>query len=380
MKKAVTLLVFSVGALLALGMVMLYSSSMADKGAKLLLMQLAWCGLGFIGCIIAAATDYHRLRRWSWVLLGLAVVMLALVLVPSIGRKIGGARRWFSFGAVNFQPSEFAKLTLIIAVAAYCDWQRRHMDTFWRGILGSGALIGSVLVLIFVEPDRGTTILMVAVTSAMLVVAGVKLRYVIPPVLLALVGIAFSIFHDAVRMKRVESWLKLIRIDPDMVITDADWQAWQGILAFGSGGTSGVGLGEGRMKLGYLPEHHTDFILPVVGEELGVFVTLGVVLTFVVLICCGIYIAWKARDTFGQLLACGVTFLIGFQAFINIGVVTSVLPNKGLPLPFISYGGSNLLMMLTAVGLLLSVARQAEESAPASETAPLKPIAPAIIS
>ncbi|MBI3877636.1 MAG: FtsW/RodA/SpoVE family cell cycle protein, partial [Verrucomicrobia bacterium] len=129
MKKAVTLLVFSVGGLLALGMVMLYSSSMADKGAKLLLMQLAWCGLGFIGCIIAAATDYQRLRRWSWVLLGIAIVMLVLVLIPFIGRKIGGARRWFSFGAANFQPSEFAKLALVIAVAAYCDLQRRHMDT-----------------------------------------------------------------------------------------------------------------------------------------------------------------------------------------------------------------------------------------------------------
>ncbi|MBI3877738.1 MAG: FtsW/RodA/SpoVE family cell cycle protein, partial [Verrucomicrobia bacterium] len=253
--------------------------------------------------------------------------------------------------------------------------QRRHMDTFVRGMVWPAVLIGGVLFLIFVEPDRGTTILMGAVTCAMLVVAGVKLRFVIPPALLAALAIAVSIFHDPVRMKRILSWL-----DPEATKDGVGYQAWQAMLALGSGGLTGVGLGEGRQKLGYLPEHHTDFILSVIGEELGVFATVGVVLTFIVLFCCGIYIAWRARDTFGQLLACGVTFLIGFQAFINIGVVTSVLPNKGLPLPFISYGGSNLLMMLTAVGLLISVARQAEEYSPAAEISPFKPIGPAVVS
>jgi len=349
---------------------MLYSSRMADKGAHFMLLQMAWAGVGIFACVIAGATDYQRLRRWSWVFLAIAVIMLVLVLFPNIGRKIGGARRWFSFGPVNFQPSEFAKLALIIGVAAYCDWQRRHMGEFWRGIAWPSALIGCVLLLIFIEPDRGTTILMGAVTGTMLIVAGVKLRMVIPPLLLAAGGIAWSIYHDPVRMARVESWLKLIQLDPDVRITDADWQVWQGLLAFVAGGVDGVGLGEGRQKLGFIPEHHTDFILPVIGEELGLVVTLGVVLAFIALFCSGVWIAWRARDTFGQLLACGVTFLIGFQAFINIAVVTSILPNKGLPLPFISYGGSNLLMTLTALGVLISVARQIESPLPLVQPTP----------
>jgi cell division protein FtsW len=372
MKQAGTTLLISVAGLLALGLVMLYSSSMADRGARLLLLQLAWAGLGILGCIVAAAVDYQRLKKWSWVLLVVAVVMLALVLVPHIGRKIGGARRWFDFGPANFQPSEFAKIALIFAVAAYCDWQRRHMDTFVRGLVWPSALIGVVLALIFVEPDRGTTILLGGVTASMLLVAGIKLRYVVLPIAAGAAVVVWSILHDPLRMARVESWLKLIRLDPDVRITDADWQVWQGILAFGAGGTGGVGLGEGRQKLGFLPEHHTDFILPVVGEELGIVASLFVVVAFLALFWSGITIAWRARDMFGRLVACGITFLIAYQAFINIAVVTSILPNKGLPLPFISYGGSNLLMTLTAVGLLLSVARHSDDSVLAPHPSPAR--------
>ena len=363
MKLATTTLVFCVAALLALGMVMLYSSSMVQVGARYFLMQMVWCGLGLAVGSVAMLNDYRLLKKYAVALLVLAVVMLALVLVPGIGRKIGGARRWFSFAGVSFQPSEVAKVALIIFVAWYADRFQRQMPTFWRGLARPGLVIALVLGLIFVEPDRGSTILLAAVCGIMLLLAGVRWKFFLPPCLLALAGLAVSLLHDPMRMKRIFSWLDLEENKQGV-----GYQAWQAMLALGSGGWTGLGLGDGRQKLGFVPEHHTDFIFSIIGEELGLVATLAVVVTFVLLVICGIYIAWRARDTFGQLLAAGITFLIGLQAFINIGVVTSALPNKGLPLPFISYGGSNLLVMLVCVGLLLSIARQATQRVAQTES------------
>jgi cell division protein FtsW len=219
--------------------------------------------------------------------------------------------------------------------------------------------------LIFVEPYRGSTILLATVSSAMLLIAGVRWKFFMPPIALAIAGLAFSLWHDPMRMRRIFSWLYLEE-NKDGV----GYQAYQAMLALGSGGWTGLGLGNGRQKLGFVPEHHTDFILSIIGEELGLIATLLVVLAFVTIVLCGIYIAYKSRDAFGLLLASGLTLLIGLQAAINVGVVTSALPNKGLPLPFISYGGSNLLAMLSCVGFLLSVARQARatEKIPATES------------
>ena len=177
-----------------------------------------------------------------------------------------------------------------------------------------------------------------------------------PPIFVAVVGLGIAIWFNPIRSKRIIAWL-----NPDETKSDIGYQAYQSMLALGAGGWTGVGLGDGRQKLGFVPEHHTDFILSVIGEELGLVATLAVLVAFIILVICGIYIAWNARDTFGLLLASGLSLLIGLQAFVNIGVVTSALPNKGLPLPFISYGGSNLVMMLAGVGLLLSVARRAHE-------------------
>jgi cell division protein FtsW len=211
-----------------------------------------------------------------------------------------------------------------------------------------------VLGLIFKEPDRGTTILLAAVSGTMLLVAGVRWRFILPAGVAAVAGLVFSLLHDTMRSGRISSWL-----NPEQHKSDVGYQAYQAMLALGAGGVTGLGLGNGRQKLGFVPEHHTDFIFSIIGEELGLVATLLVVVAFIAILACGIYIALNSRDTFGMLLGTGITFLIGLQAFINIGVVTSALPNKGLPLPFISYGGSNLLTMLTAVGLLLSIARRA---------------------
>jgi cell division protein FtsW len=357
MKVAVTILAFCVTSLLALGLVMLYSSSMTQVGAHYLMMQLAWCGLGLILCVSAASLDYQLLKKIAWPLFIFALILLVLVLLPlphGITKKINGAHRWFILPGMRLQPSELGKIALILVLAWYGDRFQRRMPTFKWGIIFPAAIIAVMLGLIFIEPDRGTTILLAAVSGSILLLAGVQWKFIIPPVILAVAGLVVSIIHDPMRMKRIFSWLDL-----EENKSGVGYQAYQAMIALGSGGWNGLGLGNGRQKLGFVPEHHTDFIFSIIGEELGLVATLLVIVAFVILTLCGIYIALHARDTFGTLLAIGITLLISLQAAINIGVVTSALPNKGLPLPFISYGGSNLLAMLTCVGILLSIARQA---------------------
>ena len=355
MKVAVTTMAFCVAALLALGLVMLYSSSMTQVGAHYLMLQLVWCALGFVLCVAATALDYQWLKKAGWPLFIFALLLLVLVLLPlphGITKKINGAHRWFILPGMRLQPSELAKLALIVVLAWYGDRCQRQMQTWKRGVVLPGLLIALVLGLVFVEPDRGTTILLAAVSGSMLLVAGVRWKHVLIPAAAGAAALAVSILHDPMRMKRIFSWWNL-----EQHKDGVGYQAYQAMIALGSGGWTGLGLGNGRQKLGFVPEHHTDF--SIIGEELGLIATLFVVAAFVVVAICGIYIALNSRDTFGSLLALGITLLISLQAAINIGVVTSALPNKGLPLPFISYGGSNLLAMFAGVGILFSIARHA---------------------
>jgi len=379
MKVAVTTLAFCIAALLALGLVMLYSSSMTQVGAHYLMLQLVWCALGFVLCVTATTLDYEWLKKCAWPIFIVALVLLVLVLLPlphGFTKRINGAHRWFILPGMRLQPSEFAKLALILMLAWYGDRYQRHMPDWKRGVVFPGMLIGLLLGLVFIEPDRGTTILLAAVSGAMLLVAGVRWKHVLLPALLGVAGLAVSIWHDPMRMRRIFSWWDL-----EQHKEGAGYQAYQAMIALGSGGWTGLGLGNGRQKLGFVPEHHTDFIFSIIGEELGLIATLLVVATFVVIAICGIYIALNARDNFGCLLALGIALLISLQAAINIGVVTSALPNKGLPLPFISYGGSNLLAMLTGVGILFSVARHARPrvalASAVDETDGLAPVRPA---
>jgi cell division protein FtsW len=362
MKLAVTLLVFCIAALMALGMVTLYSSGFQQVGARYLVLQLVWAGAGVLFCGVGAALDYRWLKKVAWVLFAISLVLLGLVLVHGIGTRINGARRWFSFSRISFQPSEIAKLALIIMLAWYGDRFQRQMGTWKRGVLIPAALIGATLALIYIEPDRGTTILLACVSGCLLITAGARLKYLAPPVVLALVGLAVSLIHDPMRTKRIFGWLYLEEHKDGV-----SYQAYQAMLAFGNGGWTGLGLGNGRQKM-FVPENHTDFILSIIGEEFGLAGTLAVLTAFLVILICGIYISTRAKDAFGFLLGSGITFLIGLQDLINIGVVTSALPNKGLPLPFVSYGGSNLLVMLTAVGLLLGIARHSRAPEPIKQT------------
>jgi cell division protein FtsW len=365
MKVAVTILVFCVAALLALGMVMLYSSSSPQFGARYLMLQLLWCVLGAAACVVATLTDYRQLKRVWWVLLVVALVMLALVLNKHIGVVRGHARRWFSFGGMSFQPSEFAKLAVIIALAWYGDRFQRQMPTWKRGILIPGLLIGLAVGLIVKEPDVGNGLVLATVSGILLLIAGIRLRYFLPPVMAGALALGLFIYQNPMRSERIYSWLHL-----EETKLGKGMQAYEAMVALGSGGLTGKGLGDGRQKLGWVPEHHTDFIFSIIGEELGLIATLLVVLAFVAILLCGICIAAQAGDTFGLLLGAGITFLISLQAFINIGVVTSALPNKGLPLPFISYGGSSLLITLTSVGLLLSIARNGRPAEAVADRSP----------
>jgi cell division protein FtsW len=358
LKLAVTILVFCVAGLLSLGLVMLYSSTMADSGSHLVKVQLLWSALGLLMCMVAVLMDYRFIKPVALPALVVSIVLLGLVFAPVIGIHRNGASRWLGYRGMSlFQPSEVAKLALIIALAWYGERFQRQMPTWKRGILIPGILISPALALVFLEPDRGTTILLAGVSLAVMLVAGVRWRFIIPPACACLVGLGISLCRDKMRLNRILSWWHLEK-------SGAGYQAYEAMLALGAGGVTGRGLGDSRQKLGFVPEKHTDFILSIVGEELGVIATVLVVVAFVAIVICGIYIAMRAPDTFGLLLGSGVAFMIGLQAFINIGVVTSALPNKGLPLPFISYGGSNLLLMLTSVGFLLSIARQAREAEP----------------
>jgi cell division protein FtsW len=365
MKTATSLLLFCVLGLLVLGIVTLVSASTGQPEAKYLIMQPIWAGLGLVACWVGASGDYRWLKKIWWLPLLAALALLVLVLLPQAGIERNGARRWLGIGRFSLQPSEIAKVALIIALAWYGERYQRFMGGWWRGVVVPGLGIAIVLGLIFKEPDVGTTLLLGAVGAVMLLIAGMKWRYFLPPLLTALAAITVFIAHDPMRSARLYAWLH-----PEETKLDKGMQTYQAVAALGSGGLQGVGLGEGRQKLGFVPEHHTDFIFSVIGEELGLVATLSVLAAFLTILLCGVYIAWNATDTFGMLIASGITFLIGLQVLINVGVVTGTLPNKGLALPFISYGGSNLVVMMACIGLLINIGRQAASRVivPASDT------------
>jgi cell division protein FtsW len=356
-RKSAYFLFVAVLGMLAIGLVMLFSTSAFARDSHgdpyfFLKRQALWLGVGLTICIGAALVDYHFWQRTWWIWFGVALITLALCFVPHLGMRINGSRRWIGLGPISFQPSEIAKLAAVFFMAW---WFSRYEKLRGHPIFGFAvplAIVTSLLALILCEVDLGTTALIGATTFAIMFVAGTN------PVLLGLlafagtVGIFFAATHE--RMGRLIAFTDLERYKQD-----AGLQQMQALIAWGSGGMEGLGLGNGRQKMLYLPYAHTDFIFPMIGEELGLRMSLLVVFLFVVIIVCGIMIALHAKDRFGLLAGCGIVSLIGLQAAVNIGVTTSLLPNKGLPLPFISYGGSNLVACLFGIGVLLNIYRQA---------------------
>jgi len=357
MKAITTLLVLCVLGLLGFGLVMLFSVSPWDHSTKFVSRQAIAAGIGLAGGVALAWVDYRRLRSFAWPLALLAVLMLILVLIPPLGHKANGARRWFRTGGFQFQPSDFAKLAVLIGLAHYGAYAQRFMHSFRRGILVPILSVGLVLGLLFLEPDWGTAILIASVTGVVLLVAGARWYYLLPPAVFGAAFVGVLLIYNPVRSDRIYSWLHL-----EETKSGLGFQVWQSRLALGSGGVGGVGLNHSTQKK-LVPEFWTDFIFAIVGEEFGFIGSAAVLLTFTILFLCGLTVAWRAADAFGRLLATGITFLIGVQALINIGVVSGALPNKGLALPFLSYGGSNLIIVLFCAGILVSIARQAEVAA-----------------
>lgn len=358
MNRIALALLAAVGSLIVLSVTMLASATMLKTGDGYVVRQAMACGIGFVAFAAAAVIELRWLQRGTWVIYGLAVVLLALTLSP-LGTAAKGAQRWL-FGT---QPSEFAKVALVLALAWFATRYRHKMPTFVGGVLGLGALALPLLGLIVAEPDKGTTVLLGFVTLLVMLVAGVRWSHILLSGLAGALAIGLLISQSGYAMKRVNAFLK-----PEDH-RDAAVQLNQSLYAFSAGGVEGVGLGRGAQKF-KIPEQHTDFIFPVVGEELGLVATLGVVAAFAVILICGALITHRAPDPFAMFLAAGITFVIAAQACINMGVVTGLLPNKGMPLPFVSRGGTGIVVMLTLAGLLLNVARRCQVAETSTARAP----------
>ena len=316
------------------------------------------------GCMALAVTsllDYHSLaRHWKW-FIGFALLLLAAVLIPHVGVRINGARRWFSAGGLTFQPSEAAKPLLLLGFAGWIAHAQMEISTFRRGFLPGGVLLGVVVVLTAMEPDLGSAGLLACALGAMLFAGGVRLRFALPALIVTLpMGILLAYSKFAHMRARIEDW-----VNGSSSPLGAGYQITQAMMAQGAGGVFGAGLGQGHCKLLFLPEAHNDFIFALIGEELGLLGTLAILALFALLVLQGWRVSRRAPDLLGALIAMGVTLCIGLQAAINIAVVTHSMPTKGISLPFVSYGGSSLIFTLVSVGLLLNVAAH-----PACDTLP----------
>ena len=337
-KKSIYCLVVAVAILVVIGIVMLFSTSafaQDSHGDALYFVkrQSMWLGFGFVACIAASMLDYHFWQRTWWIWFCMAAILLALCYVPHIGLKINGARRWIGVGPIRFQPSDFAKLAAVAFLGYWFSKYEAESRKFFKGFVFPMVICGVLMVLIAGEIDMGTTALIAGTMFVVMFVAGTGLRYLAPLTMLGFSGIIFAGRHLKGRSERILAFLDLEKYKDS-----AGLQQYQALIAFGSGGVDGLGLGNGRQKMLYLPFAHTDFIFPMIGEELGLRCTLLIVFCYLVIVLSGTIISMQARDRFGMLFGFGIVVLLALQAALNIAVTTSLAPNKGLPLPFISYG------------------------------------------
>ena len=373
MKRTIFFLTGAVLILATIGLVMLFSASMVrgdaqyNNSAYFVTHQFYWMALSIVAGIVCTQIDLQWLRKAALPLAGICILLLVLVRIPGIGININGSWRWFHLGPLNIQPSEFAKIGIILAAAWWISRRRRYMHTFKRGLLPPIAGLGLCAVLLMAEPDFGTTVLIGLVVMVSLYIGGARLSHLAGLAAIGAAALAVKLMHNANRMDRITAFLH-----PEENAQGAAWQLINGLNAFASGGLHGVGLGNSIQKYHYLPEAHTDFILPIIGEELGLVATLIVLILFVVIFICGLRIASRASDDFGRFTALGIAMMITFQSMINLAVVTGSMPTKGLALPFISYGGSSLLVSSVMVGLLINVAHTALDPKVKTRTALFK--------
>ncbi len=347
-------------ALLSAGVVMVYSASAIVAGDRFhdpylfLRKQLFWALLGSACLLAALRIDYRRLEKLGWPILIVALVLLVLVLVPPFAQPINGSRRWLRLGPVSFQPVELAKLALVIFLAAFVARRQEGLVEFRRDLLPPLAAAGALGALVLVQPDLGNCLTLLLVAFALLFLAGSRVRHLLLVSSAALPVLAVAVWLAPYRLRRITTFL-----DPWSDPRGSGFQIIQSWLALGGGGWFGRGIGESKQKLFYLPEAHTDFLFAVLGEELGFVGALATLALFVVFVWRGLRVGLRAPDAFGAYLALGITLLVASEMLVNLGVVTGLLPTKGLPLPFMSFGGSALLVTMLATGMLLNISQHA---------------------
>ncbi|HSA31100.1 MAG TPA: putative lipid II flippase FtsW [Candidatus Omnitrophota bacterium] len=344
--------------LIFIGILMIYSSSgvyaMQELGDSLYFLKrhMVFLAAGTVLMFLMMMIDYRHLQAHSKVLLLCGILGLVMVLLPGLGRSTFGAQRWIRLGPINIQPSEFMKLAAIIYVADFLARKKSAIVSFEKGLLPILLVVGVISVLIMKQPDLGSTVLIASVVLIMAFIAGARFQQIAWLGLLFIPAFYFLIYRVPYRWRRIVGFL-----DPWKDPMGTGFQLTQSQIAFGSGGVFGVGPGKSMQKLFYLPAAHTDFILSIIGEEFGFIGAFVIILLFTALILQGARIAKRVNDEFGYFLAIGIVLMIGLQAMVNIGVSIGALPTKGLPLPFISYGGSALVVNMMMVGLLLNISR-----------------------
>ena len=380
MKRSRVILGLCVLLLVAIGFVVL-SSAGGPVGLRLhgdncyfVKQQAKWLALSLPLFAGAVFFDYHKWREHPWLTV-LLYVGVVLMLTAVFGfREINGSRRWIILGPVRIQPSEFAKVALVIVTAVFLDMAKWRIELLGKGTVRALALIGLPMGLALCEPDFGATMVLALTGGMLLFIGGMRILHIVSLIGICIAGVGSLLISNANRMRRIAAWLPegmnswLSRWCPwlgDLSVTDeqareANHQLDQALVAIRNGGETGVGFGNSMQKQLYLPENHTDFIFAIGAEEWGIGFSLMLLALFVAVFVCGIIIAVKASDRLGRLMAFGMTFLIFFQALFNIGVVTGMLPTKGLALPFISYGGTNLMTALVAIGVIINVSRRAD--------------------
>jgi cell division protein FtsW len=347
------ILVCTIG-LTFLGLTILFSASVSLKQDPYFYIDKQVLGVAAAGllCFLASRINLDYARRASVWIGAIALFLLVLVLIPHLGVSVKGSRRWLGFGAARLQVSEFAKLAMVFCMAHYLALNQTRIGDFKRGYLYPLAIIGAFAGLILLEPDFGTAALALSVGLILLFLAGAKWRYILPTIGLSAAAFAVLVAHNPNRLRRFTAFL-----DVEGNRQGGTYQLYQSLEAFAAGGIGGAGLGQGRQQINFLPEAHTDFIFAVVGEELGMWFTLGVVGVFAVIFVAGLAHLRRAPNLFHFLLTAGCLLLMCLQSIINLGVVTGVLPTKGMSLPFISAGLSNLLLMGLLVGILVNTQR-----------------------
>ncbi|MDR2777120.1 MAG: putative lipid II flippase FtsW [Puniceicoccales bacterium] len=349
-RKAGWFILLCTSLLTGLGLIVLSSASLSFiKSENYFHKQLLWCALSvplfFIGCFV----DLKFLKKHcSWILT-FFVVALVIVLIPGIGKRVNGSRRWIAMGGFNVQVSEFAKIATILWLAQYLNNKESSRSDFKIGFLIPLLVVASICGLIFLEPDYGTAMLIGAVAITLLFLSGARLLYIGFAVFGGLLAISILIYLNPTRMGRIVAFL-----DVENNKLAGAYQLWQGMLGFASGGLHGRGLGQGRQQLVYLPEAHTDFIFPIFSEELGSLAAISVLAIYLTFFLTVVHSAKKLHSNFAKFLSYGIALTIIYQVIINVGVVTGLFPTKGMGLPFISYGGSNLILLSFMIGLLLN--------------------------